>query len=174
MLTACQSYGTLLGTSIFQSFVAGIVSFRALPRASFATLQSALFPIYFAMQTALPVVIALTFPAERTAIGRTSSSISGVLEPEHRLPVLAPLLIVMMAGAANMLFIGPMTTSCMRQRKHQETKDGKRSYDAPPHSEEMQRLNKRFMRLHGMSSMVNLIGCLATVWYGFYLGERLL
>lgn len=169
-----SSYGTLLGSSIFQSFIAGIVSFRALPRASFATLQSALFPIYFAMQTALPVLIALTFPAERTAIGMTSSSINGVLEPGHRLHVLTPLLVTALTGAANLLFIGPMTTTCMKERKHQETRDGKRYHDAGPHSQAMQDLNKRFMWLHGLSSSVNMVGCITTLWYGFYLGDRLL
>lgn len=168
------SYGTLLGSSLFQSFIAGIVSFRALPRASFATLQSALFPVYFAMQTGLPILIAFTFPAERTAIGMTSSSIAGVMEPGHRLHVLAPLLITALTGAANMLVIGPMTTTCMKQRKHQETRDGKRYHDNGPHSEAMQQLNKRFMILHSISSSVNLIGCLTTLWYGFYLGDRLL
>lgn len=126
------------------------------------------------MQTALPVLIALTFPAERTAIGMTSSSLSGVLEPGHRLHVLTPLLITALTGAANMFVIGPMTTTCMKQRKHQETRDGKRYHDPGPHSEAMQDLNKRFMWLHGASSMVNMVGCITTVWYGFYLGERLL
>ncbi|KAK5946937.1 hypothetical protein PMZ80_001082 [Knufia obscura] len=168
------SYGTLLGSEIFQSFIAGIVAFRSLPRPQFATLQSALFPIYFAMQTALPVLLALTYPAERTAIGTTASSISGVLEPNNRLHVLTPLLTTLLCGAANMVVIGPATTNCMKERKHQETRDGKKSYDAGPQSEKMQALNKRFAYLHGASSLVNMVGCIATVWYGFYLGERML
>ena len=168
------SYGTLLGSEIFQSFIAGIVSFRALPRPQFATHQSALFPVYFAMQTAIPVLLALTFPAERTATGISSSSISGVLDPSNRTHVLTPLLLNALCGAANMLFIGPATTKCMKQRKHQETRDGKKSYDAGPHSQAMQDLNKQFGILHGISSLTNMVGCIATVWYGFYLGERLL
>lgn len=62
----------------------------------------------------------------------------------------------------------------MRERKHQETRDGKRSYDEGPHSKEMQVLNRRFMVLHGWSSGVNLVGLCATVAYGFYLGGRLM
>lgn len=117
--------------------------------------------------------MALTFPAERTAIGTGSSSLAGVLEPEHRWTVLAPLAVTALTGAANALFIGPMTTRCMRERKHQETRDGKKAYDAGPHSEAMQVLNRRFAWLHGASSMTNLVGCLTTLAYGFYLGERL-
>jgi hypothetical protein len=93
---------------------------------------------------------------------------------------------------ANMLFVGPETTRIMRERKHQgecstqrsnskndqliytlETRDGKKSFDSPPHSKEMIKLNRAFARMHGASSLLNLVGLLATVWYGFSLAERL-
>ncbi|EXJ77323.1 hypothetical protein A1O3_09549 [Capronia epimyces CBS 606.96] len=167
------SYGILLGAETFQSFIGGIVAFRNLPRPQFATLQSAIFPIYFSLQTALPVILALTFPAERTAIGTTSSSFSGVLEPTNRLHVLTPLLTIFLGGLLNAAFVGPATTKTMRERKHQETKDGKKSHDPPPHSKEMQALNAKFGRLHGISSLANLTAWIATVWYGFYLADRL-
>ena len=54
-----------------------------------------------------------------------------------------------------------------------ETRDGKKSYDAGPHSKEMQALNQRFGRMHGISSLLNMMGSLATVWYGMVLAERL-
>jgi len=54
-----------------------------------------------------------------------------------------------------------------------ETRDGKKSYDPAPHSQAMQKLNRQFGRLHGMSSLLNMAGCLATVYYGFTLAERI-
>jgi len=54
-----------------------------------------------------------------------------------------------------------------------ETRDGKKSYDPAPHSKEMQKLNKAFGRIHGISSLLNLAGYLATAWYGVSLAERL-
>lgn len=168
-----NSYGALLGSEIFQSFIGGVTAFRTLPRPQFATLQSALFPIYFGMQTALPVVLALTFPSERTAIGTSASSFAGILEPANRLHVLTPLSIIFVSGLINAAYVGPLTTKTMRERKQQETKDGKKSYDAGPHSPEMQALNKKFGQLHGASTLVNLFGIIATLWYGFYLGDRL-
>jgi hypothetical protein len=54
-----------------------------------------------------------------------------------------------------------------------ETRDGKKSYDPSPHSKEMQKLNKSFGKMHGMSSLINLVGFLATAWYGVSLAERL-
>lgn len=54
-----------------------------------------------------------------------------------------------------------------------ETRDGKRSYDPAPHSKEMVALNKRFSRVHGMSSLVNMVSLIATVYYGAVLSKRL-
>ncbi|MCJ1365181.1 hypothetical protein MMC16_004301 [Acarospora aff. strigata] len=84
-----------------------------------------------------------------------------------------PLLMVFASSLANLALVGPATTRIMRERKHQETRDGKKSYDSPPHSKEMTRMNSAFARMHGASSLLNLIGLLATIWYGFTLGERI-
>jgi hypothetical protein len=59
------------------------------------------------------------------------------------------------------------------QLTHAETRDGKRSYDPAPHSKEMVALNKRFGRIHGMSSLVNMVSFIATVYYGAVLSKRL-
>ncbi|KAF7718435.1 Uncharacterized protein PECH_005916 [Penicillium ucsense] len=162
------SYGTLLGTQVFQSFVGGIVAFRALPRPQFATLQTAIFPVYFSMQTALPIVVALTASKQGQALG-----LPGLLAPENRMNTLLPMATVAITGLINMFVLRPLTVKTMRERKHQETRDGKKSYDAPPHSKEMMALNKKFGRIHGLSSMVNMVSFIATVWYGAILSKRL-
>lgn len=54
-----------------------------------------------------------------------------------------------------------------------ETRDGKKSYDPAPHSKDMQRLNKAFGRMHGASSLLNMVALLATMWYGVTLAERI-
>jgi Domain of unknown function (DUF4149) len=71
------------------------------------------------MQTALPVVLALTFPGERTLAGFRPSSLSGVLEQQNRVHVLTPLLTMFVTGLANLMAVGPATTKIMRERKHQ-------------------------------------------------------
>ncbi|KAF2175673.1 hypothetical protein K469DRAFT_609896, partial [Zopfia rhizophila CBS 207.26] len=162
------SYGTLLGSSLFQSFVGGIIAFRVLPRPQFSTLQKNIFPIYFALQSLTPVLLTLTYPAgfrsllpnqhNQLATDRLSLTLIGTM---------------LITGLINWAYVGPQTTEVMKLRKHQETRDGKKSYDPPPHSEEMKKLNKRFSMLHGISSLVNLVGIIATVWYGFVLGEVL-
>ena len=76
-------------------------------------------------------------------------------------------------NALNLLWVGPVTTKIMKERKHQETRDGKKHYDSGPKSEEMQKLNRAFGRMHGVSALVNLAGLGITVWYGFLLAGRL-
>ena len=131
-----DSYGTLLGTEFYQacvieipshkdlstnseqSFVGGVVGYKTLPRPQFSSLQQAIFPVYFSIQTALPVVLALTYPGEKTPLG-SPSSIQGVFSEGNRLNVLTPLLAIFGTSLANLLFLGPRTTQIMLERRHQ-------------------------------------------------------
>lgn len=54
-----------------------------------------------------------------------------------------------------------------------ETRDGKKSYDSPPHSKEMVRLNKAFGKMHSASALMNLAGLLVLMWYGVELAARI-
>jgi hypothetical protein len=111
-------YGTLMGSTFYQSFVNGIISYQALPKPMFSQLQQKIFPVYFAMQTALPAVLALTYPGSRGALG-PPSSFSGVLAESNRFSVLVPLATMFITGLANVAYIGPATTRIMRERKVQ-------------------------------------------------------
>ncbi|OJJ79415.1 DUF4149 domain-containing protein [Aspergillus glaucus CBS 516.65] len=162
------SYGTLLGVQVYQSFVSGVVAFRALPRPQFAQLQTATFPIYFTLQSALPVVVALT-----ASKGGQTLGVSGLLAPENRLNTLLPMATAVVTGLANQFILRPLTMNVMKERKKQETRDGKKSYDPPPHSKQMQALNKKFGKVHGVSSLLNLATLLATVYYGVVIGKQL-
>jgi hypothetical protein len=142
------------------------------------------------MQTALPVVLALTYPGVKSPLG-TASGLQGTFAEVNRWSVLLPLATMFVTGLANFAFIGPATTNIMKERKHQgryrisrgeedwaddtflETRDGKKSYDPAPHSKEMQKLNKAFGKMHGISSLVNLVGFLTTAWHGISLAERI-
>ncbi|KAL8842062.1 MAG: hypothetical protein Q9170_000665 [Blastenia crenularia] len=118
------TYGTILGSSIFQSFIAGVVAYKTLPRAQFATLQAAIFPIYFSLQTALPVLLALTYPATKSISGSSQSGLGGFFAVENRYNVLAPIVTTFAINVANLTYIGPQTNKIMRLRKHQEAQQG--------------------------------------------------
>ncbi|QIW95796.1 hypothetical protein AMS68_001314 [Peltaster fructicola] len=172
------TYGTLLGTTFFQSFIAGPVAFKAIPRSAFAQLQTHVTPVFFAIQSVLPVLMALTWPGNKLAsVGSTgirhNTGILGLLQNENLWEGAVPIVIMLGTALVNLIYFGPATTRTMRERKHQETRDGKKSTDAGPHSAEMQRLNKKFGALHGASAAIDLVGFIAMIVYGMDLSERL-
>ena len=79
---------------------------------------SHLFPIYFSMQTALPVVLALTYPGSKNAFG-TASSLRGFLESSNRWSVLVPVTIAFVTGLANLVYLLPAAQDCLSERKLQ-------------------------------------------------------
>lgn len=119
--------------------------------------------------------MALTYPGLKSPINLTSepSSLSGLLQPSNRSTVLVPILTVFLANASNLLWAGPVTTRIMKERKRQETRDGKKYHDPGEHSAEMRRLNRAFGTMHGVSALTNLAGLAVTVWYGVLLAGRL-
>lgn len=54
-----------------------------------------------------------------------------------------------------------------------ETRDGKKYYDPGPKSAEMQKLNSSFSKLHGASSLMNVIGFGAMLFYGVVMSEMM-
>ena len=118
------TYGTLLGSNIQNTFFQGPIAFTVLPRAQFSTLQQAIFPPYFAFQTVLPIVLALTWPGERTAaLGgatlRRNAGPRGLLEQENIWTALTPIALMAGTNLLNLVLLGPATTKVMKQRKHQ-------------------------------------------------------
>lgn len=71
------------------------------------------------MQTALPAILALTFPGQSTVLGRSASGYKGVLLDENRYSVLTPIAIMFITALSNLVYFGPTTTRIMRERKHQ-------------------------------------------------------
>ncbi|ERT00771.1 uncharacterized protein SPSK_07924 [Sporothrix schenckii 1099-18] len=165
------SYGTLLGTTFFHSFVNGIVQFKTLPRPQFSALQARLFPIYFGIQSAVPLVLAITYPGGGP--NHDSAGITGLLQTSNRWGFLVPIATICATGLVNLLVLLPATTKVMAERYSQERKDGKKSYDSAPHSQEMLALNKKFGKLHGISTLLNLTSFIMAVVYGVALSGRI-
>jgi hypothetical protein len=120
------TYGSLLGSNLFQTFLNGPISYTALPRPQFSTLQTAIFPAYFSLQTALPVLLALTWPGEKVlgignAVARRAEGVQGLMKSEEGnfWTALVPMAVMFGTSAINLLALGPMTTKVMKQRKHQ-------------------------------------------------------
>ncbi|GJC78116.1 putative mitochondrial outer membrane protein YPR098C [Colletotrichum liriopes] len=155
------SYATLLGTSLFQTFVNTKICYNELPRSAFTTLQKRLFPVYFRCQAALLLLTAITFPP----YGPPS------LLKEKRDWI--PLAFVGLTAMANLFIYGPKTRQAMIDRVHQETRDAKRPDAVDEPSPDMHAVKRRFSFSHAMSIHLNLIGIFGMVWYGVRLASKL-
>ncbi|KAK5110052.1 hypothetical protein LTR62_006296 [Meristemomyces frigidus] len=121
------TYSTLLGSNLYQTFLVGPLSFSCLPRPQFATLQITLLPAFFSLQTALPVLLALTWPGKKiagvggTGVLRGGDGVSGLMRREEGFfwTALVPIAMMFSTSALNLILLGPWTTSIMRKRKHQ-------------------------------------------------------
>jgi hypothetical protein len=103
------AYSALLGTELYQTFVMTKVSYQALPRSAFTTLQKRIFPIYFQSQSLLLLLVAATAPPYGP-ISLTRSKWEWIS--------------FLSAGATaglNLLVYGPRTKDLMIERIHQGT-----------------------------------------------------
>ncbi|KAF2867486.1 hypothetical protein BDV95DRAFT_582232 [Massariosphaeria phaeospora] len=152
------TYSTLLGTQLFQTFVVVKISYQALPRSAFTTLQKRMFPVYFRTQSLLLVLAAATFPPYGPA--------SLVKEKGNWIAFL----VAGLTAGLNLILYGPRTRSVMIERIHQETRDSRHQKST---SGAMAKLNRLFARNHAMSIHLNLLTIGATLWYGWRMASAL-
>lgn len=95
--------------------------FKSIDRPSFSAVQSHLFPIYFGMQTALPVVLALTFPG--SALLGVQSGALGLVHASSRWGSLVPIATMFATGLVNLAVLLPATMKVMKERRGQGTVD---------------------------------------------------
>jgi hypothetical protein len=91
--------------------------FKTVERPIFSSIQQALFPIYFGIQTAAPVLMALTFPGN--ALFGLSSGVQGLFNQSQRYQSLLPIGIMFVTGATNLFVLLPMVTGVMKERRGQ-------------------------------------------------------
>lgn len=91
--------------------------FKAVTKAAFSQIQQKLFPIYFGMQTALPVILALTFPGN-TLLGLQSGP-QGLLHEFVRWNSLVPIASIFVTGLVNLAVLLPATLEVMKERRGQ-------------------------------------------------------
>ncbi|KAJ5958083.1 uncharacterized protein N7479_005233 [Penicillium vulpinum] len=153
------SYGALLGTELYQSFVNTRICYQALPMKEFIVLQKRLFPIYFGTQVGLTALTAATHPPY--------SILSLVQDPWSA----APLAVVALTGCLNWFIYGPRTTTTsLVRRALQESENNEADSDGS----KILRANRNFARNHAMAIHLNAIAMIATVVYGFSLSATLM
>jgi len=125
--------------------------FKNLPRRVFGTLQSKLFPLYFKLCSLMIGVQILTLTAMPDVLSKTSE---------------VSLFIAFVTTLLNLLYLEPKSTRVMFDRYSLED-DGKRE------TEEYSKLAKNFGKLHGISSLTNLVSLCGGVVHGVRLASGL-
>jgi hypothetical protein len=100
-------YSTLLGTELYQTFIVTKVSYKALPRSAFTTLQKRVFPIYFKSQSLLLFLVSITVPPH------------GPWSILSTKTLWITFLLADVTAGLNLMVYGPKTQSLMIQRVHQ-------------------------------------------------------
>ena len=162
----------------YTTFVAGIVMFKSLPRQTFRDvqvrqrclprmrllrasrpdaprLQEVLFPAFFALG-ALTIALQMAFvPLLHTGAAATAP--------------LTLLGVSMAATLANMLWVEPATTVVMKERASLESMPHAVATGFYPEGKEaaMKRLSASFGKLHGASSIFNLVALCGAITYGW-------
>ncbi|KAJ6110775.1 hypothetical protein N7486_003010 [Penicillium sp. IBT 16267x] len=153
------SYGALLGTELYQSFVNTKLCYRHLPMREFLGLNKRIFPVYFTCQIGLAALTAATRPPY------------SIVSLATDLWSAAPLGIVVAMGSLNYFVFGPKTTtvSFVRRALHE-----KENHSVDVDGQKIQRVNRDFSRNHAMTIHLNAIALVATVWYGFSLSHAII
>eukprot|EP00672_Neobodo_designis_P017513 CAMPEP_0174833676 /NCGR_PEP_ID=MMETSP1114-20130205/4381_1 /TAXON_ID=312471 /ORGANISM="Neobodo designis, Strain CCAP 1951/1" /LENGTH=205 /DNA_ID=CAMNT_0016067567 /DNA_START=37 /DNA_END=650 /DNA_ORIENTATION=- len=153
------AFAAFFGTTVWVSFIGGLIMFYNLPRHAFGRAQSRLFPAYFRW-SAVELAAALASLHLLRATSTPTVSTDALTSTWALRAALALSLV-------NLLILEPRTTAVMFKRHAVENRlnpdvgrevpttmkptDAKVTKDS-----EWQRLTKRFGALHGMSTLVNM------------------
>lgn len=141
------AYGALLGSILFQTFVVGLVLYKNVTREVFRQVQGVLFPPYFALNAGSLAAVMAT----GAALGAGNGA-------------LLPLGVGMGAVMANMFYLEPRTSETMWERARAEEQGGDQ--------ERVKALGKRFSKLHGASSALNLVTLVTALAHGWWIVGR--
>lgn len=130
------------GTNVWTTFIAGITMFRNLPRQQFGKLQASLFPKYFQVGTACSALLLFTARTLHYPLWPIAMSLAGTL--------------------ANQVYYEPASSAVMFERFERQNAGFK-------NEERDKALKSQFNKLHGLSSLLNLVALIGLVVHGWSL-----
>ena len=139
------------------------MAYAHLPRPQFSHLQSHVIPRYFQLQTLFPPLLLLTYPHPP---GYNPLLLLSPSENPQFVHTAIPLIAAFVSSATNLLVVGPWVQRIMAERKQAEAQGEPQ--------ERLTALNKKFGRAHGGSALLSLVGILATGWFGWGLGKKII
>jgi len=158
-------FSFIFGMSLWVTFIGGIIAYKTLPRQQFASLQHHTFPVYFKFNAIVSSGLLFAW------IRNHSTIIAQLAHPTVPDVCQAYTLgVVAIAHTLNIVWFGPATSKLLTARLKLEKEEGKDAHD-PNVSADMKKLNAKFARLHGYSSLANLIAFIAIGFHGLWIGS---
>lgn len=148
--THLLAYGIWLGSAFYTTFIAGFTLFKNLPRQTFGKVQSKLFPKYFNLG-AVTILLQLVTLAKLPSLMTTN--VKRVLGTSMAMTLL------------NLAYLEPTATRIMFERYDLDNLPGGHT------SEKYKKLAASFGKLHGLSSLANLIAFCGAVAHGFFIAS---
>eukprot|EP01118_Nematostelium_gracile_P010450 TRINITY_DN3599_c0_g1_i1.p1 TRINITY_DN3599_c0_g1~~TRINITY_DN3599_c0_g1_i1.p1 ORF type:complete len:204 (+),score=29.56 TRINITY_DN3599_c0_g1_i1:47-658(+) len=150
----------------WNTWFAGIIMFKNMPRHIFGNVQSKLFPWYFRLGLLCNAIVIYTFHVlNPETIPRFLDDPLNSWRKINTLQILV-LVICFLCTLVNEVYVGPTSTEVMFERHKEEKNEIK-------NEAKLQALNSRFSMLHGISSLLNLIVMILTVIHLLYLEKKM-
>ncbi|KAG6516775.1 transmembrane protein 205-like [Zingiber officinale] len=164
------AFATAWGSSLWVTFIGGIIMFKYLPRHHFGNLQSKLFPAYFTMVSVCAAISVAAFAYLHP--WRSASSIE-----KYQLGFL---LSALGFDLCNLIVFTPMTIEMMKKR-HKVERDINigdevgisKNMEAAKSNAKLKSMNKKFGMIHGLSSLANLMAFGSLAIHSWYLADKL-
>ncbi|XP_051118945.1 uncharacterized protein LOC127243115 [Andrographis paniculata] len=163
-------FSTAFGSSLWVTFIGGIIMFKNLPRHQFGNLQSKMFPAYFSLVGVCCAVAVGAF---------------GYLHPwKTSSPSEKYQLVFLLAGFVfsliNLVIFTPMTIEMMKQRHKVEREanigqevGGAKNQEVAKKDPRLASMNKKFGMIHGLSSLANLMSFGSLAVHSWYLAGKI-
>lgn len=170
-LTYLLSFATAWGTSLWVTFIGGIIMFKHLPRHQFGNLQSKMFPAYFS-------IVAVCAAICLSGFGMLHPWKASSFTEKTQIVCLAISLIFTLA---NILVFEPLTIKTMRERHKLEREESigdevglSKNREVAKRNPRLAKINKKFGMVHGLSSLANLFSFGGFAIHSWYLASKLL
>nr|CAB3267068.1 transmembrane protein 205-like [Phallusia mammillata] len=166
-LTFLIGWAFNFGVTIWVSFIAGPMMYKLLDRHTFSNVQGHLFPIFF-------VILGCTSFAQ-LAIFTKVKGLSNLSNSDYM--AVAGMLASFLAGLLNSIYLSPMMNKTLTKRINMEKEEG---VVAPNIGSKLgenpmyKQLSRQFGKLHGVSTLLNLLGLAGNTYLAYYISLELL
>jgi hypothetical protein len=168
------TFATIYGSSLWVTFVSGIILSKNIPRQQFGFVQSRVFPVYLRVVAAGEGLLFLLHSIMHPWLS------ADTLERQQ----FQNFVWMIAATLVNVYLLEPRATKVMFERLKVEKEDGRMRETGNPaeaipaasddNKKKLTAMNERFKMLHSCSSAMNMITLAGLTWHLWHLSRRLI